>query len=177
MNVEATWSILSKVIKTDKKQTNDCEYMNKNNRKVYDNQESANMFNDFYINVGPKIASKIDTNHVQLQYDTYLKDLNVEKSMFAHPCTEEEVTQMIYNFTNKTSQDVNGISMKLIKELKDHLIKPLSHICNRSFQTKLKQLKYYPYMNQVINTMSATITQCLYCHNFLKCLKNYLKSD
>ena len=148
-DVKATWSILNNIIKKGRKQSKECEFMNRNNKKVYDKQTIANMFNDFYINVGPKLASGIDTKHVQLQYDTYLKDIDIEKSMFILPCTEEEVSQIINNFKNKTSQDVNGISMKLVKELKEYLIEPLTHICNKSllsgvFPNKMKTAKVLP---------------------------------
>ena len=70
------------------------------NKNVYDKQAIANMFNELYINVGPKIAS-IDTKHVQLQYGIYLKKHEYRKSMFILPCIEEEIQQMINHFKNK----------------------------------------------------------------------------
>ena len=145
-DVKATWAILNQVIRKSKKQSRNCEYMLKGDKKVYDKQDIANMFNDFYINVGPKLASEISTNNVEIQYDIYVKDINVSQSMFINPCTEEEVLQIIGSFKNKSSQDVNGISMALIKEVKDIIIKPLTHICNLSlmsgdFPNKMKIAK------------------------------------
>ena len=123
--------------------------MYQNDKKVYDKQEIADMFNDFYINVGPKLAGDINTSNVQLQYDTHLKDINISQSMFMNPCTQDEVCRIINGFKNKTSQDVNGISMKLIKEIKDYIIKPLIYICNLSlmsgeFPNKMKIAKVLP---------------------------------
>ena len=49
------------------------EFMYNDNTKVYNKQVIANMFNEFYINIGPKLASDIDTKNVDTQYDYYLK--------------------------------------------------------------------------------------------------------
>lgn len=107
------------------------------------------MFNEFYINVGPKLASEIDLNGVDIQFDTYLKDLDVKTSMFLSPSNEDEISKIINDFKSKSSQDVNGISMALVKKVKDFITKPLNIICNLSlskgvFPDKMKIAKVLP---------------------------------
>ena len=123
--------------------------MFQNNKKVFDKQVIANMFNDFYINIGPKLANAIDANNIDIQYDTYLKDLNVDYSMFIEPSTEEEIAKVISGFKNKNSQDIHGLSMFIIKQICDTIVKPLNIICNLSFTTgvfpnKMKTAKVLP---------------------------------
>ena len=116
---------------------------------MYDKLDIANTFNDFYINVGPKLANDIDVTNVNIDIDTHLKDVNVCQSMYIKPTNEHEITQIINSFKNKSSEDINGISMKLIKQVKDLIVKPLTHICNVSLQkgefpNKMKVAKVLP---------------------------------
>ena len=94
--------------------------------------------------------------------------------MFILQCTEEEVSQIINNFKNKTSQDVNGISMKLVKELKEYLIEPLTHICNKSllsgaFPNKMKTAKVLPLFKSNDEHNVSNYRPVSYCRNSLKC--------
>ena len=52
-------------------------------KKVYDKQAIANMFNDFYINVGPKLAGDINSSNVHVQYDIkmYVFHANIGKNL------------------------------------------------------------------------------------------------
>ena len=134
-DVKRTWSVINEVIKKGRQCKKYSDFMYRENTKVHNKHDIANMFNDFYINVGPKLASEIDTNNVGIQYDTYIKDLEVENSMFITPCNEKEVDNIISGFKNKSSQDTCGISMSLIKQIKGFIVKPLNVICNLSFST------------------------------------------
>ena len=116
--------------------------MLKDNQKVYNKQVIANMFNEFYINVGPKLASEIDVNNVDIQYDYYLKDLNITESMFIKPSTEEEVSKIISSFKSKNSLDTHGLSMNMIKMVKESIVNPLNIICNLSFSFKPKSKRH-----------------------------------
>ena len=117
-DVKGTWTVINQVLKKDKTRRTECEFMYKGDKKVYDSLEIVNMFNDFYINVGPNLANTIDVSNKDIEYDTYLKDVNVSQSMFIKPTTENEILQIIDSFKNKSSEDIDGISMKLIKQVK-----------------------------------------------------------
>ena len=148
-DVKKTWAFINEVIRRGNQSKKQSEYMYKNHAKVHDKQDIANMFNEFYINVGPKLASEIDLNGVDIQFDTYLKDLDVKTSMFLSPSNEDEISKIINDFKSKSSQDVNGISMALVKKVKDFITKPLNIICNLSlskgvFPDKMKIAKVLP---------------------------------
>ena len=51
-------------------------------------------------------------------YIKYIKDINMGKTMFVGPTTESEILNLVSNFSNKTSENVNGICMKLIKKVR-----------------------------------------------------------
>ena len=61
--------------------------------------------------------------------------MNVANSMYINPCTEEEIIKVISGFKSKNSQDTNGLSMSLIKQVKESIKMPLNIICNLSFST------------------------------------------
>ena len=54
--------------------------------------------------------------------------------MYQKYCTEQEVLKTVNKFKNKKSIDTNGISMNIIKKVINNIIKPLTYICNKSFQ-------------------------------------------
>ena len=99
--------------------------------------------------MGPNLANTIDVSNKDFEYDTYLKDVNVSQSMFIKPTTENEILQIIDSFKNKSSEDIDGISMKLIKRVKRYVVAPLNYICNLSlksgvFPDKMKIAKVLP---------------------------------
>ena len=148
-DVKRTWIVINDVIRRGKRSKKLADFMLKDNQKVYNKQVIANMFNEFYINVGPKLASEIDVNNVDIQYDYYLKDLNISESMFIKPSTEEEISKIISSFKSKNSLDTHGLSMNMIKMVKESIVNPLNIICNLSFSTgvfpnKMKIAKVLP---------------------------------
>ena len=53
--------------------------------------------------------------------------------LFLSGITEFVFIKVAKNFKNKTSIDVNGISIEILKHLIPNVVKPLAYICNRSF--------------------------------------------
>ena len=67
--------------------------------------------------------------------------------------TPENVTKIINSFLPQSSCGHDGLSMKLIKSLKEYLSRPLSLVINQSFSTgifpdKLKIAKTTPLFNK-----------------------------
>ena len=58
--MKQTWSVINSIIGRSRKKTVFCDYLIKDNVKVYDKQDIANDFNKFYINVGPGLAKNIN---------------------------------------------------------------------------------------------------------------------
>ena len=71
--------------------------------------------------------------HSDIDVTSYMNEQN-DKSMFLIPADENEVTCIVRNCSNKSSEDSDNISMKLLKEVFQYIVKPYTYICNLSFK-------------------------------------------
>ena len=126
-----TWKLLNEVINRKMKQRNFISHFNYNNNEIYDKQEIANGFNDFFVNIGPELANKIviPENNDVLQY---MNNRNVN-SIFLHGVNKKEMLDVIKSFANKTSTDYNGMNMFILKKITNFIVDPFLHVCNISF--------------------------------------------
>ena len=56
------------------------------------------------------------------------------RSMFLTNVCEEEIINIVSNFKNKMSTDVHDIDMSIVKKVISQISKPLTRICNMSFE-------------------------------------------
>lgn len=54
--------------------------------------------------------------------------------MFICGVNESDVIEIVSKFKNKRSTDINSIDMEIIKEVIFCIVRPLTYICNLSFQ-------------------------------------------
>ena len=118
-----------------------------NNTKVDNKLEIANAFNDYFKNIGEKLADNIHYNG-SMSFDNYLKKSNETEFSFSQ-ITEKQVETVIDNLSNKQSCGVDGISTNLLKKCKNPLIPALTLIINQTltsgiFPEKLKVAKVVP---------------------------------
>ena len=74
-DMKKTWCVLNKLTGKNKQKSTQCEFIIENTQwKNY-----CYALNDFYINVGPSLADKINCDNVTLYYDDFLKEINCEK--------------------------------------------------------------------------------------------------
>jgi hypothetical protein len=102
--------------------------------------------------------------------------------MFLERVEEKEILDIVKNCKNKQSTDLNDIDMSLVKLVIEGISKPLTHICNLSFQTgsfpnQMKIAKVIPLYKMGANTSSQTTDLSHYCLNFQKYWRNYLIAD
>ena len=123
------------------------EYFSDNGQNIIDKITIANKFNDFFINVGPKLASKI----TQLPENTHKIYLNKTYNHNFHfnNIDADSVGKIINDLKTKTSTGVDGISTKLLKFIKESVVNPLAIIINQTlntgiFPSKLKIAKVTP---------------------------------
>ena len=118
------------------------------NDKVYkDKTDIANQFNSFFVNVGPDLASEINSNN-KLPYTNYLRR-NVNEIFRFQVQTQDEIMKILTSLRTKDSSGFDGISTKFLRFLAPSLISPLTLIINQSlvtgiFPTKLKIAKVAP---------------------------------
>ena len=91
----------------------------------------AENFNIFFVEIGPKLESKIKVENIEVT--SYLNN-RVQNSIFLNPATPSEVQKIISNLKN-TAGGWDKITKKLIVNILDHILIPLTHIINLSLST------------------------------------------
>ena len=97
--------------------------------KIDDPSIMADSFNNFFVNLGPDLASKIPNSPTE--FHGFLGNRN-SQSIFFEPVVEEEVKIIINNLNNKKSSGHDGITNFLLKNVADEIISPLTYILNQS---------------------------------------------
>ena len=130
-NLKKTWQIMKGVINKNKYKPN-CNKFNHNGKIIDDGKEIANRFNNFFVNVGTNLASKIPI--VDKRPSDYMKHINIENVFEASIVSEDEIFKIITNFKDSAA-GWDGIKPSVIKHVKNSVLQPLAHICNLSFTT------------------------------------------
>jgi hypothetical protein len=127
-----------------------------NGKYTNNTQFIADSFNNFFVEIGPKLANTIDTSNKK-SYENYL--LTPCQSRFCFEYTNPtETYKIIHSFENKTSTGHDNISTKLLKEISDIVSNPLSIIINKSLHTgifpdRLKIARVIPIFKMNDNTI------------------------
>uniref|UniRef100_A0A8C6WF21 Reverse transcriptase domain-containing protein n=1 Tax=Neogobius melanostomus TaxID=47308 RepID=A0A8C6WF21_9GOBI len=129
--MKGLWKVLNQAISKNSKTASYPDYMIKNDEKITEGKNIVNAFNDYFVNIGPHLASKIaKTNNDATKY----KNINAH-SFFLKATNENEVIKIVKAFKNKKSTDWNDFDMTMIKKVIQNISVPLTHICNLSFST------------------------------------------
>jgi hypothetical protein len=146
-NLYQLWNIFGKIMnpKKAKKKTT----INKlivNNKTIINDEEMANALNDHFCTIGEKLAKNF--NHTNNSHRNYLQNEN-KHTFLLFLTDEEEVLSEINKLDPKKSSGSDNLSPKIIKECKDIITGPFTHIINLSFLNakvpeKLKIAKVIP---------------------------------
>ena len=144
-NPKKTWDIL-KELTTGHKTQSTIDKITVDNQVITDPTNMADNFNKFFTGIGRKIHDSVTPT--QRPPTDYLTDANPPKLKFDN-ITEQHVIDVINIMDPKTSQDACGISMKMIKTIKQQIAKPLAHLFTLSvttgvFPAKLKTSRTVP---------------------------------
>ena len=96
----------------------------------------ANSFNNYYVNVGPNLASSIGNPSRNFE----LPIVKSQKSFFLFPTDNEEIAKLINLLKPKTSSGHDNISAKFFKQVSVGLITPFVHVVNLSLTTGIVPL-------------------------------------
>ena len=100
---------------------------------IANEKDIANGFNNFFVNIGPNLATSIDNNDLN-PYHTYLLHPTQCKFKF-NLIDENHVKKIISDMKPKTSSGFDKISLKLLKTCSSSLAKPITLIINQSLAT------------------------------------------
>ena len=103
-----------------------------NETLITDPTEISNKLNEYFVDVGPKLASKIPDSDANLS--TFLGERSLN-SIFLDPVTEKEVEFEISQLNGNKSCGHDEILPKLVKKISKYIIKPLTFIFNQLFVT------------------------------------------
>ena len=142
-----------------------------------DKKEIAEKLNNFFKNVGPKLANELDPVG-KPDFKSYI-NINRLKPLFKFtPIEEEETKTIIKNLKPKNSSGHDSLSLFLLKASINSIAKPLTCILNQSLKTgrfpsKLNLQKIFLFSRRAMNTTSISIGPY---HCYLQYLK-YLKKQ
>ena len=113
---------------------------------IEDNRKIADLFNDYFINVGPKLAHAIPSSN--RSFMDFL-DNHISNSIFFDAVLETDVLDLVKNLASKNSAGHDGISNSCLKQIIPDIVKPLTHIFNLSLCSgvvpqKMKLAKVVP---------------------------------
>ena len=94
----------------------------------------ANGFNEFFARVGPELARTFDDVDAEA-FEQYLPPHHSAEIFTFCKVMEGMVLEFLGKMQSKCSQGPDGISTKLLKVIIPHILRPLTHCFNLSFQS------------------------------------------
>ena len=129
------WQFINKNINKQKPNNIiDKIYSDSKNKIVTDKKVIANTLNNFFVNVGPSMASKI-----VIDRDNGIDNTNrsLKDSIFLKPTSNTEVSEIILNLNPNKSAGVDNITVKVLKTIVAYISDPLTYIINKSIETSV----------------------------------------
>ena len=114
--------------------------LKRNKLKLTDPKKISDAFNTFFVDIGPKLASKIQ--HTGKNCFDYLNQ-PASSCMYTKPVVPEEIVKIIAKFNQNKSPGHDDIGNMIVKKVATEISKPLSTIFNCSLKTGVvpEQLK------------------------------------
>ncbi|XP_028408826.1 uncharacterized protein LOC114531415 [Dendronephthya gigantea] len=116
-NSKMIWKTLNELLNKPKKNTAVSKtFVDSSSNIIHDRKEIADKFNDYFTNIRPNLAKKIQQNDNN-SFDKYLTD-NYQSSFFLNPITDFELEEELKNMKSNKSSGYDGISTNIIPEQK-----------------------------------------------------------
>ena len=145
-DIRKTWDTLKCIINKTKSKPEFPMYFLDNGNKIIGDKNIADKFNDFFTQIGPRLASSIDISN-KVPYHSFLKPCNA--SFHFEYTDASRIEKIINKLKPKTSTGPDKISPLLLKHIGINIAGPLSIIINQSlctgiFPNRLKIAKVLP---------------------------------
>ena len=116
-----------------------------NNRNIFDQKTIANSFNEYFVNVGPKLACEIPQS--QRSFEMYLKES--DSSFEEVTLSDEEIKTAFFSLKGGKSPGFDEINYDIVKQNFNSLLVPLKYIFDLSlksgtFPEKMKIVRVTP---------------------------------
>ena len=124
------WQGIKSIIKLKNKSISSPSCIKIDKNKITDFQNITDIFNDYFTNIGPSIASKIPKTSKKVS--DFLKN-RATNSVFFNPTTKNEIIKVISNLNKGKALGPNSIPVDILKYNAEIISLPLSRIINASF--------------------------------------------
>ena len=113
------WKVVNKLINPNNANIK-CPF---NNNSPIEYKQTANSFNDYFCNIGRKLADNINIRNSNNIYNFPSKLVN-NNTFFFYPTNKKEIINIVENSKNKKSNDLFHINMDILKK---------NNICNFAY--------------------------------------------
>ena len=133
-NLKKTWNIINEL--TSRKQHNShVSGLKVNGSSIINPQELSNEFNDYFVNIGPKLADKITCNQNTNSYMEYLEPLDNGINFQMKTITSSNVFSMRSKLSKFKATGLDRITARLLRECPDLIAVSLCLIFNHSINS------------------------------------------
>ena len=130
-NTKTMWTTINNLLGRNKKDKIPDYFINANGDKVSDNKLIAENFNQFFANIGTKLAKLIPEPSNDFIPPSTIH--SVPNSLFLHPTSANELIKLTTKLKNSNSSGNDDISNNLLKQIINPIANVLVHIFNSSF--------------------------------------------
>ena len=130
-NSKKSWELINSVLNNKNNVSRSISTLSVDGENIDDSSRMANIFNDYFVNVGRNIALSIPCDPT-LDHKNYLSG-NYRNSFYLFDTCADEVFSIIFAMKNKKCDSINKISVEILKLLAPIISSPLSIIINKCF--------------------------------------------
>jgi len=131
-NPKKTWDLLKEAANLSNNNKSGVEKLVIDNTVYNEPNVIADKFNEFFAKIGPEIAKSV--NPTTAKPEDFLPIYEDLFPLEFYNITPNVVNDIIKSMQTKNSMDADGLSTKLLKEIKNEISFPLAHIFNLSVQ-------------------------------------------
>jgi hypothetical protein len=128
-NIRATWKLLGSVLNNNP-YLNVGQCFNIDGNDIVDKKVIVERFNDYFVNIGNRLASAIPSTNIN--FSQYLKSPNLNSFAY-HNTSAAEIIDIVSCFKSKWSSGCDDIPVNIVKSSIVYLAEPLSRLINSSF--------------------------------------------
>ena len=129
-NPKHAWKTVNDILGKSQKQ-NIVNEINLPGKTVTSTRELVNVFNDYFTDVGPTIAEKIEYEHT-CSFRDFISQHEPDEKFIFQPVNVETVYRLIIKLTISKATGVDDISAKVLKAAAPAIAEPLTRIFNMS---------------------------------------------
>ncbi len=129
-DIKGTWKVLREIPNGGGETQFYPKEFKSEGRVITNITDIVNGFNNFLSVPSPKLAGQIPQREDD-SYQKYMPDTSVH-SFFLSPVAPDEVLNEVKKFKSKKSYGYDNVDMNVLKGVIDHIVEPITHICNRS---------------------------------------------